>query len=65
MQLPAPQAGSMFLLSLIQTKKPSPAQVTPVERFEPVLRCGLPDFVTVCSKEDVRFTFKDGTKIRV
>lgn len=40
------------------------AQDTLVERFEPSLWCALLDFVTVYSKEDVRFTFKDGTEIR-
>ncbi len=35
-----------------------------VERFEPSLWCALLDFVTVYSKEDVRFTFNDGTEIR-
>ena len=39
-------------------------QDTLVERFEPTLWCALLDFVTVYSKEDVRFTFKDGTEIR-
>ena len=40
------------------------AQDTLVERFDPSLWCALLDFVTVYSKEDVRFTFKDGTEIR-
>ena len=40
------------------------AQDTLVERFEPSLWCALLDFVTVYSKEDVRFTFKDGTEIK-
>ena len=40
------------------------AQDTPAERFEPSLSCVLPDLVTVYPKEDVRFTFKDGTEIR-
>lgn len=39
-------------------------QNTLVEWFEPSLWCALLDFVMVYSKEDVRFTFKDGTKIR-
>lgn len=40
-------------------------QDTLVEKFEPALWCGLLDFVTVYSKDDVWFTFKDGTEIRV
>lgn len=39
------------------------AQDALVERFDPALWCALLDFVTVYSKEDVRFTFKDGTEI--
>ncbi len=41
------------------------AQDTLVEKFEPALWCGLLDFVTVYAKDDVRFTFKDGTEIKV
>ena len=35
-----------------------------IEKFEVSLWCGLVDFVTVYAKDDVRFTFKDGTGIR-
>jgi len=40
------------------------AQNVLVDRFEPALWCGPLDFVTVCSEDDVRFTFKDGTEIK-
>lgn len=35
-----------------------------VDKFETTLWCGLVDFVTVHSKYDVRFTFKNGQEIR-
>lgn len=35
-----------------------------VDKFETALWCGLVDFVTVHSKDDVRFTFKNGQEIR-
>lgn len=35
-----------------------------VDKFETTLWCGLVDFVTVHSKDDVRFTFKNGQEIR-
>lgn len=34
-----------------------------VEKFDAVLWCELVDFMTVYSKDDVRFTFKNGTEI--
>lgn len=34
-----------------------------VDKFETTLWCGLVDFVTVHSKDDVRFTFKNGHEI--
>lgn len=40
------------------------AQKTFVEKFESSLWYGLLDFVTVYAKDDVRFTFKNGTEIR-
>ena len=40
------------------------AQETLVEKFEPSLWYGLLDFVTVYAKDDVRFTFKNGTEIK-
>ena len=36
-----------------------------IDKFDTVLWCGLVDFVTVFSKNDVRFTFKNGQEIRV
>ena len=36
-----------------------------IDKFDTVLWCGLVDFVTVFSKDDVRFTFKNGQEIRV
>lgn len=36
-----------------------------VDKFETALWCGLVDFVTVHSKDDVRFTFKNGQEINV
>ncbi len=35
-----------------------------VEKFEPAHRCGLLDIATAYGKDDVRFTFKDGTEIK-
>lgn len=35
-----------------------------VDKFETALWCGLVDYVTVHSKDDVRFTFKNGQEIR-
>lgn len=35
-----------------------------VDKFDTALWCGLVDFVTVHSKDDVRFTFKNGQEIR-
>ncbi len=35
-----------------------------VDTFDTALWCGLVDFVTVHSKDDVRFTFKNGQEIR-
>ncbi len=55
------QSRQATIEAYIETLK---AQDTLVERFEPSLWCALLDFVTVYSKEDVRFTFKDGTEIR-
>lgn len=40
------------------------AQEKIVDGFDPALWCGLLDFVTVYAKDDVRFTFKDGTEIK-
>ena len=40
------------------------AQADLVDKFETSLWCGLVDFVTVYSKDDVRFTFKNGQEIR-
>ena len=40
------------------------AQADLVDKFETTLWCGLVDFVTVHSKDDVRFTFKNGMEIR-
>lgn len=36
-----------------------------VTEFDENLRYALVDYVTVHRKEDVRFTFKDGTEIKV
>lgn len=33
--------------------------------FDEKLWCSLVDYATVYDKDDVRFTFKDGTKIKV
>ena len=41
------------------------AQAALVDKFETSLWCGLVDFVTVYSKDDVRFTFKNGMEIKV
>lgn len=35
-----------------------------VNKFETTLWCSLVDYVTVHSKDDVRFTFKNGQEIR-
>ena len=35
-----------------------------VEKFDVAIWCGLVDFVTVYSKDDVRFTFKNGQEIK-
>lgn len=35
-----------------------------MDKFETSLWCGLVDYVTVHSKDDVRFTFKNGQEIR-
>ena len=35
-----------------------------VDKFETTLWCGLVDYVTVHSKDDVRFAFKNGQEIR-
>ena len=40
------------------------AQADLVDKFETSLWCGLVDFVTVYSKDDVRFTFENGQEIR-
>ena len=40
------------------------AQADLMEKFDPALWCGLVDFVTVYSKDDVRFTFRNGMEIR-
>ena len=36
-----------------------------ITEFDSDLWCGLVDCLTVYAKDDVRVTFKDGTKIRV
>lgn len=41
------------------------AEANLVDRVDTALWCGLVDFVTVYSKDDVRFTFKNGQEIRV
>ena len=40
------------------------AEANLVDKFDTPLWCGLVDFVTVHSKDDVRFTFKNGQEIR-
>ena len=40
------------------------AQADLMGKFDPVLWCGLVDHVTVYSKDDVLFTFKNGQEIR-
>ena len=40
------------------------AQADLMEKFDPALWCGLVDFVTVYSKDDVRITFRNGMEIR-
>ena len=40
------------------------AQADLMEKFDPALWCGLVDFVTVYSKDDVRFTFRNGMEIK-
>ncbi len=40
------------------------AQADLMEKFDPVLWCGLVDFVTVYDRNDVRFTFKDGREVK-
>ena len=40
------------------------AQADLMEKFDPALWCGLIDFVTVYSKDDVRFTFRNGMEIK-
>mgnify|MGYP002516467607 FL=1 len=40
------------------------AEANLVDKFDAPLWCGLVDFVTVHSKDDVRFTFKNGQEIR-
>lgn len=40
------------------------AEANLVDTFDTALWCGLVDFVTVHSKDDVRFTFKNGQEIR-
>lgn len=35
-----------------------------IKTFDERLWCSLVDFITVCSKEDIRVTFKDGTEIK-
>ena len=40
------------------------AQADLMEKFDPALWCGLVDFVTVYSKDDVRFTFRNGMEMR-
>ncbi len=40
------------------------AEANLVDKFDTALWCGLVDFVTVHSKDDVRFTFKNGQEIR-
>ena len=39
-------------------------QANLIDKFETSLWCGLVDYVTVHSKDDVRFTFKNGQEIR-
>ena len=40
------------------------AQADLMEKFDPALWCGLVDHVTIYTKDDVRFTFKDGQEIK-
>ncbi|MCL5059046.1 MAG: hypothetical protein M1130_13895 [Actinobacteria bacterium] len=35
-----------------------------MEKFDPALWYSLLDFVTVYSRDDIRFTFKDGTEVK-
>ena len=39
-------------------------QANLIDKFETSLWCGLVDYVTAHSKDDVRFTFKNGQEIR-
>lgn len=48
----------------IETFLETLAKADLVDKFDTVLWCGLVDFVTVYSKDDVRFTFKNGQEIR-
>ena len=41
------------------------AQADLIDKFETSLWCGLVDFVIVYSKDDVRFTFKNGQEIKI
>lgn len=47
-----------------EKKKRRTAAYARVSTFDTALWCGLVDFVTVHSKDDVRFTFKNGQEIR-
>ncbi|MDY2981854.1 MAG: recombinase family protein, partial [Eubacteriales bacterium] len=49
----------------IETFLETLAKADLVDKFDAALWCGLVDFVTVYSKDDVRFTFKNGQEIRV
>ena len=48
----------------IETFLEALAEAELVDKFETTLWCGLVDYVTVHSKDDVRFTFKNGQEIR-
>ena len=49
----------------IETFLETLAKADLVDKFDTALWCGLVDFVTVHSKDDVRFTFKNGQEINV
>ena len=40
------------------------AEANLVDTFDTALWCGLVDFMTIHSRDDVRFTFKNGQEIR-
>lgn len=63
-ELLKPPFDSLFA-SLSDSPPPPKAQEALVDKFEPELWRGLLDFVTVYARDDVRFTFKDGTEIKV